>query len=189
MQIVQILSTLQQEILEAAVDEKSTFIFAYFASHGCITAQDQHMILNSTSVNLLNVEQAMKNLCAAGKGKCCVIAFYDFYKLPAELYIDLTLKESKAIERSTPRQELPEGSQYYKLVSADLKGIVNSELPGFSHEVRLCVMAVECLNLFRKKSAENSTILIPYDWADFPFGALGCAVEAPVLKVHWVSSS
>ena len=27
--------------------------------------------------------------------------------------------------------------------------------------------------------------MIPYDWAEFPFGSLGCAVGAPVLTISW----
>ncbi len=82
------------------------------------------MILNSTSGVLFNIEQEMKNLCLAGKGRSTVVAFYDFYQLPPELYIGLKLKEAKNLDVDT-RRELPDGSNYYKMVSADLKGFVN----------------------------------------------------------------
>ena len=62
------LEDLSKEITKAALFGKRTLIFAYFASHGCVSKQDQHMILNQTSGVLLNVEQEMKNLVIAGRG-------------------------------------------------------------------------------------------------------------------------
>ena len=78
------------------------------------------MILNQSSGILLNVEQEMKNLVIAGRGQSCVVAFYDFYQLPKDFYIELKLKEAKRLEQET-RTELPNGSKYYKMTAADLK--------------------------------------------------------------------
>ena len=105
------------------------------------------MILNQTSDVLLNAEQEMKNLCIAGRGQSCIIAFYDFYQLPNDFYIELKLKEAKRMEQET-RKELPNGSKYYKVTAANLKGVIDD--PSEILEVRLSVMSVEILNLFKQ---------------------------------------
>ena len=73
------------------------------------------------------------------------------------------------------------------MTAADLKGVIDD--PEAPRQVRLSVMSVEILNLFKRQSENDKTILIPYDWADFPFGTMGCAISAPVLTVTWNEES
>ena len=46
--------------------------------------------------------------------------------MPGDFYVNLKVKEAKQMDRDN-RSELKDGSKYYKMIAADLKGVVNSE--------------------------------------------------------------
>ena len=46
--------------------------------------------------------------------------------MPDDFYVNLKVKEAKQMDRDN-RSELIDGSKYYKMIAADLKGVVNSE--------------------------------------------------------------
>ena len=68
-------------------NEESVFVYAYAAGHG-LGGVRQFLLLNESSIDLamVDIEDELRLISTAGKGKCFVLAVFDMCRIDASKY-------------------------------------------------------------------------------------------------------
>ena len=63
------------------------FVYAYAAGHG-LGGVRQYILLNESSIDLalFDIEEELRTVSSAGKGKCFVLAVFDMCRIDASKY-------------------------------------------------------------------------------------------------------
>ena len=78
---------LKERIREHAEKEEYVFVYVYAAGHG-LGGVRQYLLLNEPSIDLalFDIEEDLRSISTAGKGKCFVLAVFDMCRIDASKY-------------------------------------------------------------------------------------------------------